>query len=289
MKHSPEDIYRMIEQMDSHLRTELLKKDGKVQEEKLWENTYIKRQIDKRENGGQFTVNDHIRAMAYSILSSGQAWDKYAKETDVQTGYIICVDTIFHNYTPTELLKCLPQHIVEELQEIHLAPRFGAEPIEKLLTVNIPKLLKWEEEYGTVDHYYQKYIQSGINGYLIVPAKPLIKALSETKGVDKMEQLGVPLVCEYLRNVGYDLPKPDIHTRRILGSDILGFSTSKKVSEYKTIEIICQIAKDAKRSVAETDYILWSYCSDGYGEICTSKSPKCDACIVNKYCNTPIK
>ena len=40
VKHNSEDIYRMIEQMDNHLRTELLKKDDKVQEEKLWENTY---------------------------------------------------------------------------------------------------------------------------------------------------------------------------------------------------------------------------------------------------------
>lgn len=286
MKHSSENIYRMIEQMDKHLRTELLKKDGKVQEEKLWENTYIKRQIDKREGGGVFTVSDHIRAMVYSLLSGGQGWAKYAREMDVQTGCISCVDTIFHDYNPTELLECSPQQLFEELQELHLAPRFGTAPIEKLITVNIPKLLKMEEEYGTVDNYYQKYIQSETKGHLtpIAPAIPLIKALSKNKGDDKLEQFGVPLVCEYLRNAGYDIPKPDTHTRRILGSDILGFSTSKKVPEYRTIEIICEIARAAKKSVAETDYILWSYCSDGYGEICTSINPKCDVCVAVGQC-----
>ncbi len=284
MKHSSKDVYRMIEQMDKHLRTELLKKDGKVQEEKLWENTYIKRQIDKREGGGVFTVSDHIRAMVYSLLSGGQGWAKYAGEMDVQTGCIPCVDTIFHDYNPAELLECSPQQLFEELQKLHLAPRFGTAPIEKLITVNIPKLLKLEEEYGTVDNYYQKYVQTGIDRHLVAPARPLIKTLSEMKGDDKLEQFGIPLVCEYLRNVGYDIPKPDTHTRRILGSDNLGFSTSKEVSEYKTIEIICEIAKAAKRSVAETDYILWSYCSDGYGQICKKEYPKCDICVAVGLC-----
>ena len=284
MNYSPENVSRMIEQMDKHLRTELLKKDGRIQEEKLWENTYIKRQIDKREGDGVFTVSDHIRAMVYSLLSGGQGWAKYAREMDIQTGCIPCVDTIFHDYNPTELLECSPQQLFEELQKLHLAPRFGTTPIEKLITVNIPKLLKLEEEYGTIDSYYQKYVQIGIDKHLDAPVKPLIKILSEMKGNDKLEQFGIPLVCEYLRNVGYDIPKPDTHTRRILGSDNLGFSTSKEVSEYKTIDIICQIAKDAKKSVAETDYILWSYCSDGYGEICTLKDPKCDLCVAVGLC-----
>ena len=83
MNYSPENVSRMIEQMDKHLRTELLKKDGRIQEEKLWENTYIKRQIDKREGDGVFTVSDHIRAMVYSLLSGGQGWAKYARQQDV--------------------------------------------------------------------------------------------------------------------------------------------------------------------------------------------------------------
>jgi hypothetical protein len=289
VKHNSEDIYRMIEQMDNHLRTELLKKDDKVQEEKLWENTYIKRQIDKRKDGGVFTVSDHIRAVVYSLLSGGHGWAKYAKEMDIQTGCIPCVDSIFHDYSPIELLKCSPFQLYEELQKIHLAPRFGTAPIEKLITVNIPKLLKLEEEYGTVDNYYQKYIQEGINRHPPAPVKPLIEALSDAESNDKLEQMGIPLVCEYLRNVGYDLPKPDTHICRILGSEILGFSTSKEVSEYKSIEIIFEIAKVAKKSVAETDYILWSYCSNGYGEICTSKNPKCNVCVAVGLCRNHEK
>jgi Predicted EndoIII-related endonuclease len=284
MWHTTENIHDMIDQMDRHLRTELLKKDGEVFVEKLWENTYIKRQIDERENGASFSVNDHIRAMVYAMLSGGQSWDKYAKEADSRTGAISCVDTVFHQYHPTELLACSPEQLLQELQKLHLAPRFGSDYMNALIHVNIPKLLKWEKEYGAVDNYYQKYIQKGIEKQLLVSERLLIETLSDTESDNKLQQMGVPLVCEYLRNVGYNLPKPDTHIRRILGSECLGFSTSRDVSEYRSIEIMFGIAKAAQKSVAETDYILWSYCSDGFGEICTSSNPKCDVCVAKRQC-----
>lgn len=269
----------VICKMDEHLRTLLQEDDSK-----LWEHTFIKKQIDKRNNNGLFTISDHIRAMVYSMLSSGSIWDRLAKEADIETGYITRVDTIFHNYSPTELLKCSPEQLQEELQENHLAHQYIAKQMEALLTVNIPKLMKFEEEYGTIDNYYQKYIQMGIKNKFIDTARLLIETLSDSKSNNKMVQMDVPLVCEYLRNVGYDLPKPDTHICRILGSEILGFSTSREVSRYQAIDIVFKLAKMVDKSVAETDYILWSYCSTGYGQICTLKKPKCDLCVAFKQC-----
>lgn len=266
--------------MEQQLENELLKKKP----EKLWSESFIKRQIDKRARGDTFALEDHIRAMVYSMLSGGQVWDRYAKEADINTGYITRVDSVFHDYKVEWLLSCSPEQLYQELQEIHLAPRYGSEPIEKLITVNIPKLRKFEDEYGTIDDYYQTYIQSGLDNKLVAPTKYLIENLSSSNSNDKMEQMGIPLVCEYLRNVGYDVPKPDTHIRRVLGSDVLGFSTSKELSEYKAIEIIYKIAKEAQRSVAETDYILWSYCATGYGEVCTTANPKCDVCVAYREC-----
>lgn len=99
-----------------------------------------------------------------------------------------------------------------------------------------------------------------------------------------LAQMDVALVCEYLRNVGYDYPKPDRHICRILGSDILAFSTNREVSRLQAFQIIFKLAELAEKSVAETDYILWTYCSTGYGEICTVDKPKCDICVANKHC-----
>ena len=89
----------------------------------------------------------------------------------------------------------------------------------------------------------------------------------------KNPQLGPALVCEYLKNAGYDLAKPDRHICRILGSNILGCSEKATVPPYEALTLVAAIAEVIGKGVAETDYILWRYCATGYGEICTGKAP----------------
>jgi|GEM_PF-4884613 len=61
-----------VEDMNKHLR-EILKSP-----KMLWENTYIYHQYEKRKSCGKLTIQDHIRAMVYSMLSSevyyGNVW-----------------------------------------------------------------------------------------------------------------------------------------------------------------------------------------------------------------------
>lgn len=265
----------IICKMDEQLRN-ILSAD------KLWENTYIKRQIDKRNENGSFSINDHIRAIVYSMLSGGTAWDRVAKETDSKTGYITSVDKIFRDYNPKELLKCSPEQLQEELKEIRLTSRYTSAQISALLDVNIPKLMEWEKEYKTVDNYYQRYMESDCG--LVAPGISLVKALSAPDSKYKLAQMGEALVCEYLRNIGYDFPKPDRHICRILGRDSLTFSTNVEVPRLQAFQIIFKLAKLVGKSVAETDYILWSYCATGYGEICTVDKPVCDVCVASKQC-----
>ena len=100
-----------------------------------------------------------------------------------------------------------------------------------------------------------------------------------------MKEMGIALNAEYLRNVGYDIAKPYRHIRRILGSKILGCSDNEIVSEFEALDIVKAIADTLHKTTAETDYILWSYCAKGYGEVCTANKPKCDKCISIKICN----
>lgn len=264
----------VICKMDEHLRS-LLQNDT----DKLWENTFIKSQIDKRHMDGVFSLNEHIRAMVYSMLSSGTVWNRISQQADTETAYINPVDKIFCGYKPEELLACSPEQLRDELKKIHCASQYTLNQMNALISVDIPKLITFEKEYGTIDNYYNEIIQS--DKTLIT----LVKILSDTTSKDKMAQMGIALVCEYLRNVGYDIPKPDRHICRILGSEILNFSRSKIVPPFETFEIIFKLSKLLNKPVAEVDYILWSYCSTGYGEICTSKTPKCKLCVVEGYCH----
>ena len=84
--------------MDKQLKNQLFIVNGEVQGKKLWENTFIKHQLDKRDAGGKFSVGDHIRAMVYSLLSSGAQWSRLEPYIDINTGEISVIDDLFCQY-----------------------------------------------------------------------------------------------------------------------------------------------------------------------------------------------
>lgn len=269
-----------VQQMDEHLRNDLLWKDGQAQSDKLWENTYIKRQIDRRRAGGEFSTSDHIRAMVYSMLSSGIVWDRVSPYVDRATKQLAPIDEIFLQYNPERLLQCDPERLSGEVKRLRCASQYTKKQMEALIHTNIPKLVQLEKQYGSVDAFYQKYTVEDPT------LKTLVKALSSENSNYKLAQMGEALVAEYLKNVGYDIAKPDRHIRRILGSTALGCSQHEIVPIFEAFDIVAALAQEMNRPAAEVDYILWAYCAKGYGEICTVKNPKCGICVANNCCNS---
>lgn len=265
--------------MDNHLRNDLLKKDGKLQEKKLWENTFIKHQIDRRKQGGTFSIEDHIRAMVYSMLSSGISWQRVEGGIDKDTGKIIPIDEIFHQYSVEKLMQFSPEELRDKIKELCCASLQTLAQMEALLEDNIPKLLALEKQNRSIDIFYHHFIKADSS------LKTLVLVLSEKNSKFHFSQMGEALTAEYLRNVGYNISKPDRHIRRILGSKHLGCSESEFVPIYEAFDIVAEIASELNKPVAEVDYILWSYCANGYGEICTKNKPKCKNCVAKEYCN----
>lgn len=264
--------------MDKQLRENLLMKDGTIQVKKLWENTYIKKQIDKRKNGGTFTVGNHICAMVYSMLTSGASWNRVEPSMDIETGRIQPIDEIFCQYDVDTLLNTDPMDLVKSVKQHKLGNRSINKQMVALIGTNINKLQSLEKEYGSVDRFYQTYVRKDDH------LKALVRELATAGKPYKFVQLGEALTAEYLKNVGYDIGKPDRHICRILGGDYLGCSNRRDVPSYEAIDIIAAIAKRLNKPAAEVDYIMWAYCANGFGEVCTKDKPKCDICATNKNC-----
>lgn len=273
-----ENVAKSVLLMDKQLREELLVKDGKVQNKKLWEHTHIKKQIDRRKSGDTFTVTDHIRAMVYSMLTSGAPWNRLEPYIDIETGRIWIIDEIFYQYDVDKLLSTDPSELVGQITAQTLGAPYIKNQMNALINANIENLLALEKEYGSTDNFYQSIINTDST------MKTLVKELSAAGKPHKFAQLGEALTAEYLRNVGYDIAKPDRHICRILGSDILGCSDKKVVPIYEAFDIVAAIANALEKDTAEVDYILWSYCASGYGEICTLKNPKCQYCVAKQIC-----
>ena len=277
-----ETVANAVLRMDKQLREELLIKDGTAQAKKLWENTYIKKQIDKRANGGTFTVSDHIRAMVYSMLTSGASWNRIEPHIDIDTGRILLIDEIFYQYDIDTLLCADPIELADKVKAHTLGTQYIKNQMKALIEVNIRQMLSFEKEYGSIDNFYQHFINADTS------LNTLVLVLSANDSKYKYAQMGEALVAEYLKNVGYDIAKPDRHIRRILGSKILGCSDGETVPIYEAFDIVAEIANVTGKRIAEIDYILWSYCANGYGEICTVNKPKCDICVVEHCKNKSI-
>ena len=54
--------------------------------------------------------------------------------------------------------------------------------------------------------------------------------------------MGVALVCEYLKGVGVDIIKPDVHVRRIIGR--LGYSKHNPATVRETMDVCKAIAEN---------------------------------------------
>lgn len=278
MKKSIKSAAETVLQMDEQLRNDLFIKNGVLQEKKLWENTHIKHQIDRRNNGERFSVNDHIRAMVYSMLSSGIKWERVERGIDIKTGRIVPIDDIFNNYDVEYLLNCDSDKLANSIRDFGCSSQSTWKQMKALISKNITKLISLEQEYGNIDFYYQKFIDKDNT------LKTLVKQLADPQSEDKLAEMAEALVAEYLKNVGYDIAKPDRHIRRILGSKILGCSEYEEVPVYEAFDIVAEIAQEMNKPVAEVDYTLWSYCANGYGEICTVSKPECDKCVASYGC-----
>ena len=251
---------KAVELMDEYLRKNLPK-------ERLW-TSYTP--AEKRKRGEQFSLQEHVRGMVLAMLSGERRWDGI--DSNMKQ-----IERIFFGFDPERLMAEPCEALEEAVRQISCGNRRIKFQMQALKP-NIEKLKSFEEQHGSVDAFFQKLIDQDAS------LKSLVKALSGSQSKDKLLELGVPLVSEYLRHVGYNVPKPDRHIRRILGSKRLACSKKEFVSEFEVFDIIAELAKETNKTGAEVDYILWSYCADGYGAICT-ESPKCSECVAKAFCN----
>ena len=177
-------------------RTVMKEKYGDDCKIMFWENTNIKHQIDNRENGKHYTTEEHIKAMVNSMLSNGGRWSKFMEYFDIDTGEITAVDKIFHGYNPDNILSCNHDDLANNIMGFALGNKSVVAQMRALVFDNVPKLLKFEKEYGSIDSYYNTFVEKDTS------LKSLVKNLADDKSGDKMTQMAASLVAEYLRNVG---------------------------------------------------------------------------------------
>lgn len=216
-----------------------------------------------REGGKEFSFNEHLRGLIFSLLSNQRPWGPIEENRNRIT-------EIFYEFDKDKILKASGDIFEQKLRNIRCGNRAIKSQMESL-NYNIGILEKVEKDYGSLDNY-------------VTSDSPYKIAKEFASGNRyKLKQIGFALALEYLRNIGIDAIKPDLHILRILSNDRLGYLKNDSDSNGAVV-VIEKISYETGSSQSYIDALLWMFCADSYGNICSS-NPRCYICKLNDYCN----
>lgn len=222
--------------------------------------------IKARRDGNPFTMRQHVEGLVLAQLSSQRPWKPI--EDNIEK-----LKTVFLAFEP----EALASADLDDIERSVLALRCGNRQIQRqiqALPANIACFQRIENERNGLDAYVQS-------------DKPSVIARELGEGCRyKLKQVGFTLALEYLRNVGIDAAKPDVHICRIIGPQRLGWAR-KDPSPAEAAEIIHEKAEEIGVSTAYLDGLLWLFAAKGYGDICSGVT-NCGACQVS-WCNQRVR
>ncbi len=220
--------------------------------------------MDLRKNGKKFSLEEHIQGMIYSLMSAQTVWANIERNKPN-------IDKIFFNYDSEKILERDYTYFVEALGIIRCRSRLTNGQM-KALHENIRTMMRIEEEFGSMDNFVTS-----------VNVESVVEKLTKTGSPYKIKMMGEALAREYLRNVGVDSGKPDVHMKRIMGAERLGVSNYTEAANDEVVNKLQELSEETGLWMSQIDYIFWAYCATDMGEICTA-NPRCDKCVIREEC-----
>ncbi len=190
----------------------------------------IDNKVTARKNGKTYGFSEHLQAMVYSLLSAQRPWAEIVKHLDE-------IDGIFFGYDAKKILEQTDTYFVDRIREIKCGNRNIHDQM-KYLPDNIATLRSIEKEYGNLDAFV-----------ISAPAHEIVKVLTDYKSKYKLRNMGEALCWEYLRNVGIDGAKPDVHLRRFLGSERMGKDNHMIATVSEVIDTVRRLSKESRLSM----------------------------------------
>lgn len=231
-------------------------------------NDSISTMVIRRNQGEVFSFTEHLSALIYALLTNQTKWSRIVP-------HLREIDELFFHYAPEKIKQYPGSYFSEGVFKLKCGNISTTVQMESL-SYNIHIMERISNEYGSMDAFITSE-----------PAHKIVKKLSGYRSPYKIKMLGEALAWEYIRNVGIDACKPDTHLRRFLGRNRMGHSRDAVATVEETISQVEAIAKESGLQCSVIDNIIWSYCADGYGQICTS-NPKCEKCVIRTLCHFPI-
>lgn len=226
--------------------------------------TSIDDAIAARKSGKEYSLSEHLRGLVYALLTNQTKWSRIVP-------HLSEIDKIFFNYDVDTIKEKPAEYFETAIRGIKCGNR-NIKAQMNALHENIGILESITAKYGSMDTFITS-----------APAYEVVSMLSSTYSEYKLQQVGEALAWEYIRNMGIDGAKPDLHLRRFFGCNRMNASNRESASIPEVIEAVASLSKASGLTMAAIDNLIWSYCADGYAEVCTA-TPRCADCVIKRYC-----
>ncbi len=218
---------------------------------------------------GRIWTNDEVfRGLLLSLLSSNTDWDKVERiKADL--------GPLFGDYSLTRYAESKPEDVTTRIVPWFLERRAGGPTLKArlvdLIDTSRTLIQRASPHGGNVDTYLGSLFEK-----LDRDPKQLAVALGRSGSPDKLRGFGIPLAAEALRNIGYDLAKPDRHVNRAAGC--FGWvefrkwpdrSARRAPADATPKELLAvmtaveRTAHELEEPVSRFDNALWILCAKG--------------------------
>ena len=221
--------------------------------------------VEDRSEGRVWSDDQVFEAVLRAVLSSNTVWSKVER-------VLADLSELFDNFS----LEAYAGHSTTEIDN-RFVPWFQGRKAGSMSLrgglVNLARaariLLRHSDRHGSADDYFTSLVHQCAGD----PKQAAIRLGSE--GEHKLPSLGVALAAEALKNLGYDVAKPDRHLMRAVGSfGLVRFNrwkpadgrwgSPKSQSGKKLLQVMTvveQIADTAERPVVFVDNAIWLLCA----------------------------
>ena len=173
--------------------------------------------LERRQNNNRWSDDEVFKALLLAVLSNNTDWSKVER-------IIPELRNQFSDYSLKKYAETTEHDVAERYLPWFQVRRAGSMTLRRALTdlAKTARLLRdWSLAHGSAEHYFLNLVNS-LDG----DPKRTALELGRTGSRKKLPGLGVPLAAESLRNMGFDLGKPDRHLCRAVGS--FGFVQFRK-------------------------------------------------------------
>jgi hypothetical protein len=220
--------------------------------------------IKDRASGKNWTDDRIQEALVRSVLSSNTDWSRL--EAVLPDLNQLFYGFSLHFYAGLTVAE-IDERFIPWFKERKAASMTLGKDLKNLIKTS-RKLQDWSQTHGSAEHYFTSLFLRAAND----PKKVALQiGLNESKY--KLPAFGVPLAAEALRNMGFDLAKPDRHILRAAGSfGLAQFSKWPDMSDTKspqpnksellsTMTAIEDFAASLNEYTAYVDNAIWLLCA----------------------------